>query len=320
MKYDPQNYPDEIADVLALGEKLRNWGRWGVEDERGTANLIKPEHRVHAASLVKRGDVISLALPIRIGEGPVRPYPAGRFNPVHTMTVTGDTRGPFDMGATTDFTDDIITMGLQGTTHWDGLCHVYYQDLLYNGFPASSVDRFGAHKNAIGALATDFVARGVLLDIARFKGVRTLEAGYSIRPHELLECAEKQNVTLGQGDMLLIRTGAMADVGRNNWDDFHSKPRPGIHYSTAEMIHDLGIATVSADNNAVESGSTVKGLSNPFHMVALRDMGVSLGEFWYLEDIADDCARDGVYEFMLVAQPLRVIEGAGSPVNPLAIK
>ena len=86
------------------------------------------------------------------------------------------------------------------------------------------------------------------------------------------------------------------------------------------MIHDLGIATVSADNNAVESGSTVKGLSNPFHMVALRDMGVSLGEFWYLEDIADDCARDGVYEFMLVAQPLRVIEGAGSPVNPLAIK
>ena len=120
--------------------------------------------------------------------------------------------------------------------------------------------------------------------------------------------------------MLLIRTGAMADIGRNDWDDFHSKPRPGIHYSVAEMIHDLGIATVSADNNAVESGSTVQGLSNPFHMVALRDMGVSLGEFWYLEDIADDCAQDGVYEFMLVAQPLRVIEGAGSPVNPLAIK
>ena len=143
MKYDPKNYPDEIENVLALGKKLRNWYRWGPEDERGTANLIEAKHRVHAASLVKLGKVISLALPIRNGEGPVRPYPAGRFNPVHTMTVTGDTRGPFDMGATTDFTDDIITMGLQGTTHWDGLCHVYYQDLLYNGYPASSVDRFG---------------------------------------------------------------------------------------------------------------------------------------------------------------------------------
>lgn len=320
MKYDPSSYGEEIADVLAMGERLRNWGRWGVEDQKGTVNLIKPEHRIHAASLVKRGAVISLALPIRNGEGPTTPFPAGRFNPIHTVTVTGDKRGPFDMGATTDFTDDIITMGLQTTTHWDGLCHVYYQDLLYNGFPASSVDRFGAHKNAIGELATDFVARGVLLDMPRFKGVRALEPGYAIRPHELLECAEKENVTLGEGDMLLVRTGSMVDVAGNNWDGFNSRPRIGVHYSTAELLHDLGIASISSDNNAVETGSTVKGVSNPFHMVALRDMGVSLGEFWYLEDLADDCAKDGVYEFMLVAQPLRVVEGAGSPVNPLAIK
>ena len=113
MKYDPKNYTDEIADVLAMGDRLRNWGRWGADDQKGTANLIRPEHRVHAASLVKRGVVISLALPIRNGEGPTLPFPAGRFNPIHTITVTGDKRGPFDMGETTDFTDDIITMGLQ---------------------------------------------------------------------------------------------------------------------------------------------------------------------------------------------------------------
>jgi kynurenine formamidase len=224
------------------------------------------------------------------------------------------------MGGTTDFTDDMITMGLQTTTHWDGLCHVYYGDKLYNGYPASSVDIHGAHKNAIGALYRDMVARGVLLDIARYKNVRALAPGYAIRPDELLSCAEHQGVAIEEGDILVIRTGAMADIRDDDWSKFWGNPRPGLHYSVAELIAERGIAAVCADNNAVEASSTVKGLSNPFHMVALRDMGVSIGEFWYLEDLADDCAEDRVYEFMLVAQPLRIEEGAGSPVNPLAIK
>lgn len=318
--YEKSEYKEEIDSVLAMGERLRTWGKWGTDDEKGTINLITPAHRVRAAALVKTGKTISLALPIRDGEGPVRPYPAGRFNPMHRVTVPGTTRGPFDMGATTGFTDDIITMGLQGTTHWDALCHVYYQETLYNGFPASSVDEKGAHKDAIGALYKDVVTRGVLLDFARFFGVRRLEHGYPIRPHEVLQCAEAQGVELKDGDIMMVRTGAMIDVGRNDWNTFHDYPRPGLHYSVAELIADFGIAAVAADNNAVECASTVKGLSNPFHMVALRDMGVSIGEFWWLEDLADDCAADGVYESMIVAQPLRVVEGAGSPVNPIAIK
>ena len=311
---------DELKEVLALGERLRTWGKWGADDQKGTVNRITAEHRVRAAGLVRRGAVFSLALPIRDGAGPVRPRPSGRFNPVHRITVSGDLAGSFEMGGTADYTDDLILMGCHTSTHWDALCHVYYGDRMYNDVPASSVDGSGAHRNAIGAVHQDFVARGVLLDVARHQGVRTLEPGYAIRSEELLACAAKQGVALDAGDIMLIRTGAMADVHDNDWSRFHAAPRPGLHYSVAELIAEIGIAAVAADNNAVEAGGAVKGLSNPFHMIALRDMGVSLGEFWFLEELAEDCARDHVYEFMLVAPPLRIEEGAGAPVNPVAIK
>lgn len=97
-------------------------------------------------------------------------------------------------------------------------------------------------------------------------------------------------------------------------------PRPGLHYTTAEWLGRRGVAAVAADNNGVEAPTPLPGVRNPLHMVALRDMGIHLGEFWNLEELADDCAADGVYEFMLVAQPMPIEGAAGSPVNPIAIK
>ena len=311
---------DGTAEILALGERLRTWGDFGDDDEKGALNHITAEHRVAAARLVQRGAVFSLALLITDGTGPMGTNPVGRFNPLHHMTATGDRTGPLDMGAGTDFTDDVLVIGCHSTTHWDALSHIYYGDTLYNGFPASDVGPRGATHMGIDKVHGDFVGRGILLDLPRFKGLTALEPGYAIVPDELTACAEHHGVTIGAGDILLIRTGALTRVRNNDWKDFHATPRPGLHYSTVEWMVNHRIAAVAADNNGVEAPSTLRGVRNPLHMLALRDAGIHLGEFWNLESLAEDCAQDGRYECMLVAQPLRIEGGVGSPLNPLAFK
>jgi kynurenine formamidase len=312
-----QSGPDQI---FALGDRLRTWEEFGEGDERGALNHITAAHRISAAGLVKRGAVFSLALPISDGKGPMGHNVVGRFNPLHHMTATGDQAGPLDMGATTDFTDDVLVIGTHATTHWDALAHIYYGDRLYGGFPASDVGPRGASHAGIDKVHADFVGRGVLLDLPRFKGVTTLEAGYGIGPDELDACAAHQGIQVEQGDIVLIRTGAMTRVDGEDWTAFHATPRPGLHYSTVEWMVTRKVAAVAADNHGVECPSELPGVRNPLHMLALRDAGVHLGEFWFLEELAEDCAADRRYEFLLTAPALRIVGGVGSPINPLAMK
>lgn len=311
---------DELAEFEALATRVRNWGRWGDDDEKGTLNHIGAAQRVRAAGLVERGEAISLALPIENGKGPMITGISNRFNPLHHMTVTGLEKGPVEMGGTTDITDDVLVIGCQTSTQWDALSHVYYDGRLYNGFEAASVTHAGAGHDHIEAVHREFFGRGVLLDMPRFKDEKTLPPGYAVSPAEMTACAESQGVELEQGDIVLLRTGALTRVVDNEWTAFHAEPRPGVHYSVAGWLDERRSAALASDNNAVEAPSTLAGLRNPFHMLALRDMGLHLGEFWDLERLAEDCAEDGRYEFMLVAQPLRIVGGTGSPLNPLAIK
>jgi kynurenine formamidase len=309
-----------MADFEALLKKLTNWGRWGAEDERGALNYISEQKRRDAARLVRRGRTFSLAIPVANGRGPQRGL-GGRINPLHFMTATGcDPSGGFDLGHGCRYTDDFLAITVQGGTQWDALCHIFYDDRLYNGHPAGSVTSGGAARNGIDKVHPDFVSRGVLLDVARQKGVACLEKGYAIRSADL-EAAEKaQGVTVASGDVLLVRTGQMSTVGNfENWSAFHGK-EAGLHWETAEWLHERQVAAVAADNSMVEASGVLEGVAIPFHMLALCNLGIHLGEFWYLEELADDCARDGVFEFMLVAQGLPIVGGTGTPVNPLALK
>jgi kynurenine formamidase len=318
---DDRQSPDSPSEIVwAEGERLRTWGRWGDDDERGTLNYITSDHRVTAAGLVRRGAVFSLALPIRNGQGPMIGK-AGRFNPLHHMTVTGEPDSlKFDCGGNAGITDDLLVMGLQSGTQWDALCHVYYNDRLYNGFAADSVTQSGAAHGGIDNVHSEFVGRGVLLDIPRHGGVTELDPGYAITSDDLDRCAAAQSVKVGEGDLVVIRTGSMTRVDGDDWSRFHAQPRAGLHYETASWMSDRRIAAVAMDNNAVEAPSPLEGVRYPLHMLALRDMGVHLGEYWYLEDLAADCAADGVWDFMLVAQALPIEGATGSPVNPIAIK
>jgi kynurenine formamidase len=218
------------------------------------------------------------------------------------------------------FNDDVIIMPLQAATQWDALSHVYYDDQLYNGFPASSVTSLGAFHCGIDKVdGKGITSRGVLLDIVRLRGVETFcELGDPITPEELDEAARAEGVTVGRGDIVLVRTGWWArflETGDG------AEPGAGLHWSCAAWLHDHEVAAVAADNLMVENPqSGIDGVFLPMHMLCLRDMGLMLGEYWDLTALAEDCAADGIYEFQLVAPPLRVTGAVGSPLNPIAIK
>lgn len=306
-------------EIRALASKVSNWGRWGFDDEVGTLNLITAEHRARAAATVRAGRQISLGLPFD-EHGPMAGL-IGRHNPVHTMTATGlDATQRMDMGGGARFTDDHISMPLQCSTHWDSLAHLYYEGRLYNGFAASTVDALGAHRDAIEQVHDRLVGRGVLLDVAGHRGVDTLPLDAAIGADELQAVAEAQGVEVGEGDLLLVRTGLMGAHQRaGDWSAFAGM-QPGLHYESTTWLHERGVAAVAADNAAVEHlGLSLPGVLLPFHMLALRDMGLTLGEYFVLEDLAEACRELGRWEFLLVAPPLPVTGAVGAPTNPIAV-
>ena len=307
-------------DFERLATLVRNWGRWGPDDELGTLNFITADVRIAATSLVQRGAVFSLSLPLQ-ADGP-QSSSAGRTNPQHFMVASGvDPVQPFDLGGGARYTDDYIFMPLQAATQWDALAHIFYDDLLYNGFPSASVDSYGTHRNWIEKLRGVLVTRGVLFDIPRLRGLPWLPEDDVVTIDDLVAAERMAGVLVREGDVVLIRVGLGAiRAATGTWDGFRTERMAGVDYRTAEWFHEHGVAAVASDNREVESPWGIPGIRVPFHMLALRDMGMPLGEFWDLEVLAEDCVRDGVYEFMLVAPPLPIAGAVGSPVNPLAVK
>jgi kynurenine formamidase len=303
-------------DVRALGQSLSNWGRWGAEDERGTTNLITPEALVAAAGLVRQGKLFDLG----IGFDSDGPQPGGvRTNPMHFMTATGagqDFRGGFC------YADDYIVMPLQCATQWDGLAHVFYDGQLYNGFPSSQVTPKGALRNGIEKQAKGIAGRGVLLDIAALKGVPWLTAGHAITPDDLEAAAERQGgVAVRSGDIVLVRTGWRRFFTETKSAAQFMQGSPGLGIGCCEWLRRRDVAAVCSDNFAVEvqpSGDQDNAL--PLHMVLIRDMGMTLGEIFDLEELAADCEADRVWEFFFSAPVLKVTHAVGSPINPLALK
>ncbi|HEX3962978.1 MAG TPA: cyclase family protein [Trebonia sp.] len=304
-----------MENFREIGRRVSNWGRWGDDDERGTLNLVTPDRLVAAAALIRTGKVFDLGIPFdRHGPQPG----SNRFNPIRLMAETAAEE--VSTGAIR-WADDYVFMALQGASQWDALAHVYYDDHLYNGFAASYVTTHGAERNSIEKIAKGVTGRGVLLDIARLRDVQWLGAGEVVSPDELDAAAVRQGVTVAPGDIILIRTGwwkkfaVERDAGA--WFD----GEPGIGLAAIDWLHDHEAAAVAVDNWAVEvlPGEAPE---EPMgvHMVLIRDMGMTLGEIFDFEELADDCSADGVYEFFFCAPPIKFTQAVGSPINPLAIK
>jgi kynurenine formamidase len=306
--------PDWFHEVA---RRVSNRGRWGADDEIGTINLITPEATRRGAACVKRGVSFSLALPLH-HDGVQTGRIPNRVNPIHTM-----------IGINTPFTgdrdkvclsDDMIVMGLQAATHWDGLAHASYENRLYNGFPAATVTaEVGATKCGIHKVKA-IVTRGILLDVARAKGVKRLDAGYPITTADLDAALALAKLTVEAGDVLLVRTGQMEHLQAGDKDAYRL-PSPGLTVGTAPWFRERDVAAVATDTMPFEVYPCEdEGVLFPVHLLHLVEMGMTQGQNWFLDGLAEDCAADGVYEFLLSATPEPVVGGVGSPVNPVATK
>src|SRR5919198_1314621 len=312
-----------MADtVREMGAKCRNWSKWGPNDELGTLNYITPETIVTATRTVRRGVTFSLAIPLD-NTGPQINQPR-RFNPIHRMILTGPdfTTGAFTRRGGVGFADDMVIMALQCGTQWDALSHCFLDGRLYNGYDANLVASEGAKKKGIEKMARHIVARGVLLDIPRVKGVPWLEPGYAITVVDLEAAVRAHRVSVGPGDALLVRTGQMAQCRhRKSWGDYAGGDAPGLSFHTAEWMHARQIAAVATDTWGMEvRPNEIPDSYQPLHQVLIPGMGMLVGEIFDLDALAEDCADDSVYEFLFVAPPLPITGAVGSPVNPLAIK
>ncbi len=305
--------PEEVKE-LAL--RVRNWGRWGDQDEIGTINFITAAVVAKAAQEIQTGKRVSLAIPLD-SAGPQIGIISGRVNPVLEMTMVDV---PFT-GDPADFcsSDDRVTMGLQAGTHWDALAHVSYEGHLYNGVPSNTITNSGALRMGIDRVEY-LVGRGVLLDIAKTKGVNRIDGGYALTPQDLDEACEFGNVKLCSGDVVLIRTGHIQHFLAGDRESY-GMSAAGPSLQTVEWFYEHEIAAVAIDNAIGEVFPCERDDAMlPVHMIHLVDMGLTQGQNWNLEELSYDCATDGKYSFFLDASPLPFTGAVGSPVNPIAIK
>ena len=309
--------------ITDAAEKYRNWGTWGADDQLGTLNYITPGRIADACNLVKRGKVFSLALALD-NNGPQKGT-MNRFNPVHSMLADGGDwaagQRPFANGI--GGADDIVTMPLQCATHWDALSHIFDRGKMWNGYDAAEVTSQGATRNGIEQATEKLVSRGVLLDIARYKGVLSLVDGYAITEDDLLGCIEAQGVTsrIGTGDIVLIRTGQLGYARKTGWETYAGGDAPGLSFYTLDWLYRTEIAAIACDTWGLEvRPNEFPGAFQPLHQVAIPNMGLTLGEMFDLDALAIDCVDDGIYEFLLVAAPLPFTGAVGAPANPQAIK
>ena len=309
--------------IYEAAKKLSNWGRWGKDDQIGTLNHVTPEHVGAAARLIRNGKVFPMGIPLD-RNGPQTGLFGGRWNPIHTMLATGTdaVAGRFDKTNKLRFADDAINMPVQAATHWDSLGHIFLDDKCYNGYDAKLVDGGGCNTLGIEHTKAKMVGRGVLLDVARYKGLESLEDGYGISNDELDATAKAQSVDIRRGDFVIIRTGQLERcLKAGKWGGYAGGNAPGVRFENCYWCQQHEIAAICSDTWGVEvRPNETTEVQQPWHWVVIPVMGLTMGEMFYVKELSEDCAADRVYEFFFSGPPLVITGGTGSPINPLAIK
>jgi kynurenine formamidase len=165
------------------------------------------------------------------------------------------------------------------------------------------------------------VGRGGLLDVARHLGRDWLEDGYGISNGELDATAKAQGVEIRRGDFVILRTGQMERCLQQGWGGYAGGDAPGVKFENCYWCHEKKIAGIASDTWGVEvRPNETDEAMQPWHWVVIPALGLTMGEMFFVKELAEDCAADGVYEFFFAGPPLAITGGTGSTINPLAIK
>jgi len=317
-----------MTEVPTMDEVLRdapkNWGKWGEQDEVGALNYLTTEEVFRGVRHIKSGTVFTLQRLIGDPNGdPVWPgrTPAEKTMILDESSWDGDGAPQFPGGL--HYADDKISAFLQGSTQYDALGHVWYGGQLWNGYDARSTVG-GLDRASVAPIAErGVVGRGILLDVARFRGKENLDKAETFTHEDLAACAEAQGVKIEKRDILIIRTNFLKlffDQGEKFYEGFCE---PGLVYSPelVQWFQDMEIPNLVTDTIANEvTIDPNNGIALPLHCALMRNLGVALTEICDLEKLATHCAEDRQYTFLYAAAPLKVNEASGSPVNPLVIK
>jgi len=299
--------PVAKADYEKWKTELSNWGRWGKDDEIGALNLITPAKRKQAAGLVRDGLTVSLATDVNTvkAEDNFSPYE-------HVITQAAAT------GAA-----DRIGVNYHGYahTHLDGFAHRFFDGKMWNGYSWEEVQKEGgAKKNDIYTVHNGIFTRGVLMDMARLKGVDYLEPGTRIYVSDLEAWEKRAGVKVSDGDAVFIRTGRWTRRAKlGPWNAAANVA--GLDASVIPWLKQRGVALLGSeaaqDVAPLPKGSDIGTL--PLHDFALIMLGIHLFDNTNLDAVGQMAAERKRWEFLLTAAPLPVRGGTGSPLNPIAV-
>jgi kynurenine formamidase len=299
-------------DLDRMFESLKNWGRWGADDQRGALNHLTDERRATAAALVRTGEAISLAHDLRTDPGADNPSPVH-----HHMLASGDARDANGIPGY-EAARDYIGLDVHGlsTTHVDALSHMFVRGEMFGGRPAAEVRSDGARSNTVMSMADGVVGRGVLLDVARAIGVDFLDAGEVISVAELEATEEAEGVRVGPGDVLIVAWGREARrAARNGFDGFS-----GLHAECLPWLHERQVAVLGSDG--ISDPMPFVGTPDwpfPVHQIGITAIGLHLIDNVAVARLGERCASTGRWEFLFTMAPLRIARGTGCPVNPVAV-
>ncbi len=304
---------DTVPDTIGRQQfeqwfnEISNWGRWGKNDELGTLNLITSDVKIKAAGLVRHGITVSLALDLDKVKSDYNPHP---FE--HTSSIAR-------VGSQT-FASDRYAVAYHGATHShiDGLAHVIHEGKMYNGFSADLIGSSGSKKLGIHNMKDGIFTRGVLVDMAWFRGVDFLQPGDAITAADLEAWEAKSGITIRAGDALLVRTGRWQrtrQLGPSHLTDGAA----GLHASVAKWLKLRDVAVLGSDGGNDVMPSGVEGVQAPLHELALAGLGMPILDNLDLDTLAGEALKHGRWEFLFIGAPLRVQGGTGAPLNPLAV-
>jgi kynurenine formamidase len=294
--------PRNAAEFDLLFQQVKNWGRWGPDDQLGSVNLITPAKRKQAVALAKSGESVSLA---------------------HTLLTdkADDNASPFEHTMLRGNNMDRYAIQYHGYahSHIDALCHILYKDQTYNGHARTEVlSEKGCTQLSVANLKNGVVTRGILIDIPRLKNLPYLEPGTPVFVEDIEAWEKKAGIKVAPGDAIFLRTGRWARreklgpwaVGRNE---------AGYHASVAPWLKERGVSFLGSDDAQDVIPSLVEGITLPVHTLAITALGVDILDNQDLEAVSETAAKLNRWEFLLVVAPVPVTGGTGFPANALAI-